>query len=360
MDKQFRLAALTVLSSMVVTACGGGDSSPESSPAPPSENVTAAQTTANQNPMCTAIQPFYWEVGDKNGVPLASGSVGDNAPIRTESMAIASASKWLYASYAVQKLGGVANLDPVLDVPFLNFTSGYTWSTSAGPGICDKDGTVQACNTLNNSSQDPSLVGTFHYDSGHMEYHAMARAGLGADGNDALAAAVLGTDTGSADPDANTYTQPLLAGGVATSAASYATFLANILSGNLAMLDVLKNDASSAPSYKVATTGGNTSSPLADATNALGQTEKWNYSLGHWVEDDPTWGDHAFSSAGAFGFYPWIDKSLTYYGIIARRSPPTEEQYDGFQSAQCGRLIRQAWLSGVSVPSETVPTPASD
>ena len=70
--------------------------------------------------------------------------------------------------------------------------------------------------------------------------------------------------------------------------------------------------------------------------------ESWHYSLAHWVEDDPTVGDGAFSSAGAFGFYPWIDASKTYYGILARYSVSANAY---IQSVQCGRLLRKAWLS---------------
>ena len=44
-------------------------------------------------------------------------------------------------------------------------------------------------------------------------------------------------------------------------------------------------------------------------------------SIGHWVEDDPTLGDGAFSSAGAFGFYPWISQDRTTWGVLARFSP---------------------------------------
>jgi hypothetical protein len=312
--------------------------------------------------MCTAIRPFYWEIGDSSGA-IVGGSVGSGAPTRETPMPIASASKWLYAAYAVEKVGGVANLDPVQDVPFLNFTSGYTWATSLGPGICRRDDTVQECVEYNNSTLDSGNLGLYNYDSGHMEVHAASRRiGLGPFGNLALADAVLGTTTGSSDPDSNTYTEPLLAGGVGTSAASYASFLTRVLSGSLAMHDVLVDDgqALGVASYKVATTGVGTVSPFDGATNAAGRSERWNYSLGHWVEDDPTYGDHALSSAGAFGFYPWIDRTVTYYGIVARMAPPGGEQYEGFQSAQCGRLIRQAFVQGVAVTTKTVPTPSPD
>lgn len=68
----------------------------------------------------------------------------------------------------------------------------------------------------------------------------------------------------------------------------------------------------------------------------------WDYSLGHWVESDPVADDGAYSSAGAFGFYPWIDKTKTYYGVLARQGKPGS----GDGSATCGGLIRKAWMTG--------------
>ncbi len=91
-----------------------------------------------------------------------------------------------------------------------------------------------------------------------------------------------------------------------------------------------------------ATAGCNAlSAPNTDTNEAL------NYGLGHWVEDDPTLGDHAFSSPGGGGFYPWIDNTKTYYGLVARERPGEGDA--GFHSVQCGRLIRQAWRTGVEV-----------
>jgi hypothetical protein len=70
-------------------------------------------------------------------------------------------------------------------------------------------------------------------------------------------------------------------------------------------------------------------------------TESWHYSLGHWVEDDPKVGDGAFSSAGLFGFYPWVDASKTWYGVVARMAPA-----GALDSVDCGRIIRKAWVTG--------------
>ena len=60
--------------------------------------------------------------------------------------------------------------------------------------------------------------------------------------------------------------------------------------------------------------------------------------------DDPTVGDGAFSSAGSFGFYPWIDAGKTYYGIVAR----SVSAGSGVDSVMCGRLIRKAWETAVA------------
>lgn len=57
----------------------------------------------------------------------------------------------------------------------------------------------------------------------------------------------------------------------------------------------------------------------------------------------PGVGDAAFSSPGAFGFYPWIDASKTCYGVLARVA-----QNGAFPSVQCGRLIRKAWMTGTA------------
>jgi len=88
---------------------------------------SAASATAKNNVMCTAIQPFYWEIGEAGGA-LASGSstqVGGSPVTASKIFATASASKWIYAMYVVQKRGGAANLTAD-DIKFLTFTSGYS------------------------------------------------------------------------------------------------------------------------------------------------------------------------------------------------------------------------------------------
>ncbi|MGH7669867.1 MAG: hypothetical protein ACRENQ_10285, partial [Gemmatimonadaceae bacterium] len=133
------------------------------------------------------------------------------------------------------------------------------------------------------------------------------------------------------------YNQPLLAGGIYASANDYSAILRAVLTGQLYMRDALGTHA------VCAWTGSG-----CNAANSPQFREHWHYSIGHWVEDDASQGDDgAFSSAGAFGFYPWIASSKKYYGVISRHAPSGTGDQNGFASAKCGRQLRAAWESGV-------------
>jgi len=327
---------------LLLAAACGGDSGPDGSDTEPptmGERVAAATATAEsgQN-ACAPIQPFYWEVGDQ-AARLASGSVpaGPGSPVYTSStlMSIASASKWLYGAYVVQLRQGQLSDS---DITFLTFRSGYTAFTG-----CLATQTVDECVAYRtNGLHVPANDGFFSYGGGHMEKHASLN-GLGAMGNAGLRTA-LQSELG-VDITPLVYSQPQLAGGVVSDADAYAVFLRKILSGTLLMKAALGTHA-------VCT---NPSTCPTARNTPIPPTESYHYSIGHWVEDDPVNGDSAFSSAGAFGFYPWIDASKSWYGIVARRDTSgTSDPGDpdagghGFASAQCGQLIRAAWMDGVA------------
>jgi hypothetical protein len=66
-------------------------------------------------------------------------------------------------------------------------------------------------------------------------------------------------------------------------------------------------------------------------------------------------GDGAFSSPGAFGFYPWVTADRQTYGLLAREERSgfiTGDPGDrpGVMSVACGRLIRAAWNDGQPRP----------
>lgn len=331
-------AAVTGLAAIALAACGGGSSTAVDVPTDPADSarVAAASQTASTHPDCAVskIGPFYWEIGDANGA-RGGGPVGAGAPGAGSSFSIASASKWVYSAYVLQKVGVRQQ-----DTPFLNFTSGYTEFVLP---VCQVTDTVGSC-LERNDGQDPATIGKFFYGSGHMQHHAAVAMGLGDMDSLELTAEVSRTlgDFGML------YSQPQLAGGLVGSASGYAMFLRRILRGELTIGASLGAD-------KVCASPGNCSSAIA---SPVPDTERWNYSLGHWVEDDPSVGDHAFSSPGALGFYPWIDSTKTWYGILSRRSELVSESgQPGYNSAVCGRLIRQAWVTGVAVTSGP-PTPA--
>jgi hypothetical protein len=98
---------------------------------PKTTSASAATSTAQNNTECTAIQPFYWEIGNQNGtLASASSTASGQTPVLSSTpMSIASASKWIYGMYVLQKRGGVANLSSA-DIAFLNFTSGYSYMGS--------------------------------------------------------------------------------------------------------------------------------------------------------------------------------------------------------------------------------------
>lgn len=292
-----------------------------------SQRIAAATATAGSTTnACNLVRPFYWEIGAASA-KMASGSVNSASTTTTYKsgtpMAIASASKWLYASYVAQKRGGALN---ATDIKHLTMRSGYTNMYSA----CTASQSVDACLALNgNGSYNPNTDNRFYYGSGHMQKHA-SMMGLGALTAKPLAAEVqkqLGTDLLIG------YNQPAVAIGAYATPDAYARFLRKLMNSQLKMSALLGSN-------KVCT------SPSAcglDQSLVSPVTSNWHYSVGHWVEDDAG-GDGAYNSLGALGFYPWIDASRSYYGILARM------QEGGMDSsAQCGKLIRKAWLTGTSL-----------
>ncbi len=378
----------------------GGATTPADGGANDASKLAAMQATATSAAECVAVQPFYWEMGDQNTgtTPTLFGSAGvdatTKAPItRATQFGIASASKWLFAAYIIQRLNGV--MDPVTK-KFMHFQSGYTsfvddscdrsdgvstvsdcastycWTAKGGKSVvgCSlatpSAATYADYTVTRNSDYNAVDDGFFSYGGGHFQRYAVA-AGMGVfnpgDGDGTYGFA-MGSDistggTPATNPKLATdvlgvlnlstlsplgYSIPQLAGGINTDAASYATFLQNILNGNLKIKAFLGADP-------VCTNP----STCAQAHYTPIPQESLHYSYGHWVEDDPAAenSDGAFDSAGAFGFYPWIDSTKTYYGVISRAEAAGVGSTDssvqnGYKSELCGRLLRKAFATGVA------------
>jgi len=336
MDNPLRSRSLRLLMlGAALAACGGGGGSAPA-PAPsgpdlPTRSQAAGATAQSANNACNALRPFYWEVGDKTqrqagGSADGSGALSYDADTQ---MNIASASKWLYGAYVAERRGGVLSAE---DVQFLSFRSGYT---NFGFSGCEPGDTVGSCLTRGtNALRTNANIDRFFYNGGHMQVHANQAAPgmtLGAMDNAALATEVrrvLGTEISLS------YTQPQLAGGVRTSANNYALFLRKLLNNQLKIAALLGSNA----------TCTNPATCATAVSTPVPANLSWSYSIGHWVENDTVSGDGAFSSAGAFGFYPWIDAGKNWYGIVAR----VDLAGSGAESAACGALIRKAWLTGTA------------
>jgi hypothetical protein len=361
--------------------------------------IQAAMDTANDtsaNSSCGAISQsttppdganygindgFYWEIGDENGIITDSASglraAGSVQPAGSSStyydrnslLAVASASKWLYGSYVAETKANTSNWTfPAAYIPFLNFTSGYE---NMSDDSCSSAATVGDClSTPNglgisgapdNGSQTAGDAGKFFYNSGHLEvfegsdpaiFNSPPFTNGGSKTDDELASDV---QTALANHGVNMslmYASPNLAGGVVTTPADYAAFLQGLIRTNnpLNMRHFLKPTASD--SYAVCT---NPQTCASAVSSPLDHLQSWHYSITHWIEDDPTTGDGSYSSPGKFGFYPWVDSTFTYYGIVAREDPSDAaigqpQTAPFYMSDQCGAAIRTAFMLGVKQP----------
>lgn len=348
--------------------------------APTLDQRQAAAQAAAVGSACGKMN-FYWEIGDAFGNQRSGNGAGGTAytkvkPTDTESY-IASAGKWLYGAYVLEKSG---TLDVANDKPFLNMTSGYSQIKSCAYTDAETVGSCgNTAGTNPNNPRNDADQGKFFYNPGHFEAHAaldvQGRLQIKDKNRNALAAPIasaLHIELARDVPDPTPlqpnrrkhipglrYSNVVLAGGAMANADTYTQFLRQILNGTLKMRDYLDPKYSVCASTvatpsgedcsgKVAAKHGITAAepPLPNAaldTGSPANGAPWRYSLGHWIEKDGT-----YSSAGAFGFYPWIDQSKTWYGVVARYEFPNILAYQ--DSAVCGRAIRNAWLTAKGSP----------
>ena len=356
------------------------------SAAPTSNGASAAFLTVTQNAVCTAlgsgnpvvVPNFYMEIGDLTGKLwsyAAGGSVGVNT-----GLPIASSSKWLYGFYIASKRAGYANFTAA-DIAALTFSDGYNNMGSITTSQqCPTPGTVNGCLALTgsidvthlNSYQNPSAIGKFDYDAGHQENHAGQYQSEIATVFTKSIYPLYVTAFGLAGVY-GLFTQPLISGGVYTSAAHYAAFLVQALNTpNLYSILGKSQVCAWRPSVGGGCVGGVYFDPISGTYQSpIGSM--WNYSISHWIEADTTQNnDFSASSPGAFGAYPWIQplcpaaghpgnvcwtaaevvtagaNAYTYYGVLWRSAPSgSSPTGNGQSSGACAALVRHAWLTGV-------------
>jgi CubicO group peptidase (beta-lactamase class C family) len=305
---------------------------PTGAGADPAAAAQAAAQAAAHDPSCR-IGDFYWEIGDANGA-LASGAQG-RAVTAHSVLDIASASKWVFGAYVLQKKGIAAVRADASLRDGLHFTSGHT---GFRPLRCIGKRTIEQCwqaGSRGRSQPDPHTAGKFAYDAGHDQKLAALDLGLGGYSAEALSDDYRRT-LGLAGDISMARLDPLPAGGMRATPEAYARFLRKLLTGELVLGQHLGEDAVCAqpktcPAQAV-------SSPVEPTG------EPWRYSYNHWVESEHAGTDDAYSSPGLYGFYPWIDAGRRHYGMVARESRHARAYID---SVQCGRTIRKAYLNSL-------------
>ena len=389
----------------------------------------AANATAINNAACTVLGPLYIEIDNASG-PLYSISIGGYTADTANP--IASASKRAYAQFVAQVRAGAPNSTDISALTFSDgnngmgsYTKGKTCQfpdqatgpsptgniciippsppgtpqPSAGGDPLNGANTIAYCNTLcisqnmysapNGGKQllgslyttnYPATTGTFDYDSAHHEVHALSQFGTSgpqyggyyfAHQPTATLAAALLSEMGVTLPGGSTltYGEPLLAGGIQASASGYLAYMRPVLTGAATFKTWLGTN-------QVCAQSGGCSSPCLPATQCAVSFSPisyyWHYSLGHWVESDPTMhNDFSYSSPGAFGFYPWYQQmcpsaghqggfchsyteaaaatnsNVPYAGVLARYATPNGATGRGTDSQLCGQLVRYAFFSGV-------------
>lgn len=333
---------------------------------------------------------FYWELGDGNGKLLNAGGTVDgvnvSGPDRDQTeMNIASASKWVYATYVAERFGAAAL--SARDYEFMTMSSGYhSLDSQCAPGDtvdsclarCTTHPADQAChavtppNFYSCNSDFSNDAGQFYYDGGHFEANAgtlnmfttaFHGTHLGGDDDiDLQAEFETYLPPGPLETHWITFTAPVLAGNIKATAGDYIdNFLRKVVAKQLQEYSLLGTHAVCTDVYHLDGSGQRICpSALYEPPGLCQSGDIWHYSVGHWVEDDPGNGDGSFNSAGSRGFYPWIWKfrqgddtggwTETIYGVVARDDPAVAPDAplssEGWKSVECGQAIRTAFLTG--------------
>jgi hypothetical protein len=358
------LAVTCLIAVLALAACGGGQAdeaavsqsqksqatfdSVDLSKLTSHQRTTAVQNTIANNALCSVanVGDFYWEIGNGIGVQ-ASGQRGSSWNASSQ-MNIASASKWVAGAFVVQKLNPtLANPMNIAQINGLRMHAGYISQNDQATECINPGYSLQACASSGaNSTFTPDAAGKFRYGSGHAQ-QLLLNMGYGPYTAGVTNIATFGPEVrntlGMTPATANdfNYIVPIVSGGMRATPAEYGKFLRKMVTSNAPLkLKALLG------SHAVCT---NKNGNCANAALYSPVPENWQYSLHHWVELDGS-----FSSPGRNGFYPWIDANKQYYGMLARQAsdptspaPATAADYVYWKSVECGRKIRQAWLTGV-------------
>lgn len=284
----------------------------------------------------TPVPSLALAVYDKDDHLVYAKSFGDFAPDRR--VAIASASKMVAGLVIFTVIGkGQLTLDsttgsvlgwaPPRDTitlrHLLSFTSGMAPEAAC---TANPNTTLAACvETIGQTATKAAPGATFEYGSTHLHVAArMAEVATGKSWATLFDEAVkqplgLPNDVAyfTAPRQSIGTTNPLIAGGLRTSMDEYAKILGAVFhrGGGVAAPAELFDLQTKEPFPGVAIT----QSPM----QTIGQP--FRYGLTAWLEcPTPATGCATISSAGAFGFTPWLDRDTGYYAILGMQLENTK------------------------------------
>lgn len=285
----------------------------------------AVKPTIDTAKECRNVSQFYWEIGDANG-PLASGKKGSFFTADTR-VNLASASKWIFATYLVEKYGGLTDAQ----IQMLTQRSGYR---SFLDQVCMFTSKVNECMQAQlplYAFENPYTaedVGTFFYSGAHFQQLAI-NVGLGNYTSPMLTAEI---KKYIHDGDIRFFF-PGIGSGMRSSARTFGKLMRKMMRNEYRIGEMLGSD-------RICTL------PQLCPMSLRSPLEKdWDYSLGHWVEHESGGPDEVFSGPGLQGFYPWISADRTLYGMISTQMLADFKA----TSSACGGKIRKAWTSGAVV-----------
>jgi len=310
-----------ILSFLIPVVCSAGV--PQDIPAYIRNDAVKATIEAAKE--CQNIPQFYWEIGDANGL-LASGRKGTKFNSLTR-VNLASASKWIFATYMVEKYGGLTDAQ----IQMLTQRSGYR---SFLDQVCILTLKVNECMNVQlpiYGISDPYTsenVGTFFYSGAHFQQLAIDL-GLG-NYTAKMLTAEIRKYLNNADIS---YLFPGIGSGMRSNARTFGKLMRQMMRNEFGIGQMLG-------SHRICTLPATCPMSLRSPLET-----DWDYSLGHWVEHESGGPDEVFSGPGLQGFYPWISADKTLYGILS-----TQQFADlKASSSSCGGKIRKAWVSGVMV-----------
>lgn len=332
---------ITVICTILLTACGGGGNS--NSP-PPNQNSASrfdAIDAAMNNTYARQRVPMGISVYDRSGAKVHEYTVGGFSA--EQRVAIASASKLVsgvvlfrlidqrflsFDSTTAQVLGWTGPSGAITLRQLLSFTSGLdpTHSCTANAAI-----TLAACvDAIATTPTSAPPATRFDYGSTHLHVAArMAEVATGSTWN-AIFAQQLRDPLGlpgeilyySYPRQAIGTTNPLVAGGLRMSMNEYAKVLRLVYD---------KGQTPGSPLISAALFDEQGRQPFPNVTIGVSPAQAngfdLKYGLTAWLEcTTPATGCASLSSPGAFGFTPWIDRNAGYYAILGMETTDVQAE----------------------------------